>query len=171
MGKSHEGQCARSGAKIPAMLSAAFAALLAGSLAGAHAQADRRAADADLTTKPLAQLPTQPLDTPWPKVVRSRRRLLDLLGSGSLTIDTLFDLLADRCPASAAEAPESRLPFELDGPASAPFIVMPDYGTRCSTAIVCRADGHIEVAERRFDAAGELTGESRFVFVARNWLP
>ena len=66
MGKSHEGQCARSGAKIPAMLSAAFAALLAGALAGAHAQADRRAADADLTTTPLAQLPTQPQDTPWP---------------------------------------------------------------------------------------------------------
>jgi uncharacterized protein with NRDE domain len=46
---------------------------------------------------------------------------------------------------------------------------MPDYGTRCSTALVCRADGHVEIAERRFDASGATTGESRFVFLATAW--
>ncbi len=109
------------------------------------------------------------LDTPWPKLVRSRTRLDDLLLRGDPSLDDLLDLMQDRRPASAEELADPGLPFELDRALSSPFISMPDYGTRCSSAIVCRADGHIEIAERRFDAAGETTGESRFVFIAAAW--
>ena len=106
------------------------------------------------------------LDTPWPKLVRTRTALLDVLAGELIDHDSLFDIIADRKPADDAESRSADLPFEMGRAVSAPFIVTPDYGTRCSTALLCRADGHVEIAERRFDAAGQLTGESRFVFRA-----
>ena len=111
------------------------------------------------------------LDTPWPKLVRTRDRLEALLGSPSISLDHLLELVADREPAAESEMPESGLPFELGRALSSPFIVTPEYGTRCSTALLCRADGHIEIVERRFDATGDVTGESRFVFIADSWAP
>ena len=111
------------------------------------------------------------LDTPWPKLVRTRGRLETLLGAQQLTLDDLLEIVADRQPAADSEIPDSGLPFELGRALSAPFIVTPGYGTRCSTALLCRADGHIEIVERRFDADGDVTGESRFVFIAEGWAP
>lgn len=105
------------------------------------------------------------LDTPWPKLVRCRNALDAAIADGRVSLDTLFDILADREPAAAEEVAAVDLPFEMARAISAPFIVTPDYGTRCSTALVWRADDHVEIAERRFDAAGELAGESRFVFL------
>ena len=109
------------------------------------------------------------LDTPWPKLVRAREGLRSLLTTGAPRLDDLLDLVADRRPAEPDEVPRTGLPFEHERALSSPFIVGPDYGTRCSTAIVCRQDGHVEVAERRFDADGSISGESRFVFLAGNW--
>jgi uncharacterized protein with NRDE domain len=109
------------------------------------------------------------LDTPWPKLLRTRSRLASLAKREDILLDDLFDLVADREPASDAELRDTDLPFEISRPLSSPFIVMPDYGTRCSTALVCRADGHVEIAERRFDASGATMGESRFVFLATAW--
>ena len=109
------------------------------------------------------------LDTPWPKLERTRGRLADLAAASNLLLDDLFDLMADRQPAGDAELKSVDLPFELGKAMSSPFIVMPDYGTRCTTALICRADGHLEIAERRFDRNGAASGESRFVFRAPRW--
>lgn len=110
------------------------------------------------------------LDTPWPKLLRTRERLSGLLSAGEPQLDDLLDLMADRRPLDADSTDPEDLPFQMPREFSAPFIVSPDYGTRCSTAVLCRADGHLEVAERRFDASGANAGESRFVFVASAWL-
>lgn len=112
------------------------------------------------------------LDTPWPKLLRTRERLSDLVTSEGLQLDDLFELMADRQPADSDGDGDraADLPFQMPREFSAPFIVSPDYGTRCSTALLCRADGHLEVAERRFNADGVNAGESRFVFVAPAWL-
>ena len=106
------------------------------------------------------------LDTPWDKLLRTRQRLDDAIDEKTLTLDRLFDLLADREPAEKEDESSARLPSGIARAASAPFIVSPDYGTRCSTALLWRSDGHIEIAERRFAANGEASGESRFVFIA-----
>ena len=104
------------------------------------------------------------LDTPWPKLVRTREALNAAIGEQRLSLDVLFDIVADREPAGEREA-SADLPFEMERAISAPFIVTPDYGTRCSTALLIRADGHVEIAERRFKPSGDLDGESRFVFL------
>lgn len=101
------------------------------------------------------------LDTPWPKVERSKARLAMLLEQGALGSDSLFKLLADRTPAGDAELPDTGIGRELEHTVSAPFVVNPVYGTRCSTAIRVNADRSRYFAERRFDAAGE-TLETRY---------
>lgn len=106
------------------------------------------------------------LDTPWDKLTLSKQTLGRRIETGEVRLDTLLDVVDDRSPKPDAERIAGGLPASLAQAASAPFIVTPDYGTRCSTALLFRADGHIEIAERRFSAAGELSGESRFVFVA-----
>jgi uncharacterized protein with NRDE domain len=104
------------------------------------------------------------LDTPWPKVVRSRDALNSLLDAGQVNESTLMHLLANRTLAQVADVDSEQLPFELARALTAPFIVSPDYGTRCSTVVLWSNTGDVVVSERRFDPAGEASGESRFGF-------
>ena len=66
--------------------------------------------------------------------------------------------------ADVDEIESGGLPFALARAASAPFIVTPEYGTRCSTVLDWREAGNIRFAERRFDASGGQTGKSDFAF-------
>lgn len=102
------------------------------------------------------------LDTPWPKVTRSLAQLELLLEHKALTSDALFRLLADRTPAPEAGLPDTGIGRERERPLSAPFVVNPVYGTRCSTLIRWRADGGLRFAERRFDAGGNPLETRRF---------
>ena len=47
---------------------------------------------------------------------------------------------------------------------SAPFVVHERYGTRCSTLLLVERNGRTTMLERRFDAAGALSGSSRIAF-------
>jgi uncharacterized protein with NRDE domain len=60
------------------------------------------------------------------------------------------------------------LTHELARAITAPFIVSPEYGTRCSTLLTMRSSGDVEFVERRFDTLGESTGTTRFKFMAEN---
>lgn len=106
------------------------------------------------------------LDTPWPKVRRSKARLGELLRQDTVELEALFDLLEDREPATTGEAEAEGVPPELARAVSAPFIVTPGFGTRCSTVLAVTPAGDVRIAERRFDSAGRRTGESRFEFRA-----
>lgn len=104
------------------------------------------------------------LDTPWPKVLRSRERLKALIARNAVTTDSLFALLADREPADEVGTPARDLPAAEARAVSAPFIVTPEFGTRCSTVLMLGANGEIRLSERRFDAEGRGTGESSVEF-------
>jgi uncharacterized protein with NRDE domain len=49
---------------------------------------------------------------------------------------------------------------------SAPFVLDPTYGTRCSTVLTLSGDDALDIAERRFDASGVATGESEYALNA-----
>jgi len=106
------------------------------------------------------------LDSPWPKLVRSRERFGRAIESGETVTDACFDLLSDRDPAPADAMPATGLPPDLERALSSPFVLHERYGTRCSTVVLVGHDGHTTVAERRFDAAGTLTGATRLEFDA-----
>jgi len=107
------------------------------------------------------------LDTPWPKVLGLKRHLKAALGASAsrerLT-QRLFDVLADRRPASDAEMPSTGVALEWERILSSVFIHAPAqrYGTRCSTVLVVERDaGRVaaHVTERTYDLRGEAVGD------------
>ena len=68
----------------------------------------------------------------------------------------LFFALADREPAPSAALPiGGDLSPEWARKLSAPFVLDPTYGTRCSTVLTIGHDGALLMTERRFDANGD----------------
>jgi uncharacterized protein with NRDE domain len=106
------------------------------------------------------------LDSPWPKLVRSRERMEELLAGDRVEPHTLFALLADRTPADLDETPDTGLPPDWERALSSPFVAHEHYGTRCSTVLLTGHDGRTTLCERRFDAQGALTGATRIEFMA-----
>ena len=104
------------------------------------------------------------LETPWPKVVRSKARLAAWLASAEDAIEPLFELLADRTRAEPAALPSTGVAPEWERLLSSPFIVDERYGTRCSTVLTISTDGRARFVERSFDPRGEATGEASFEF-------
>ena len=104
------------------------------------------------------------LETPWPKLVRSKARLADALDGQALDTAAAFALLADREPADDATLPATGVSRERERMLSSAFIVSPDYGTRCSTVFTLARDGTANFVERSFDAAGNMTGETAHAF-------
>ena len=67
--------------------------------------------------------------------------------------------IRDRAPVDRVE--KGHLDFERAHAISAPFIVTPDYGTRCTSVILADRDGGWRFIERRFDASGKAIGDTR----------
>lgn len=106
------------------------------------------------------------LDGPWDKVERSKLRLRSMLDEDSVNETGLLRLLDDRSRGPIKEVDSSRLGFSMAYAITAPFIVTPDYGTRCSTVVLLDAEGSWRFTERRFDSGGSSVGESRFNFTS-----
>ncbi len=104
------------------------------------------------------------LETPWWKLTRTRMSLTSLIDDNKINETALLRLMADKEKAPIDQVPDGPLPFDVGRALTAPFIITPDYGTRCTTVLLRRRDGQISVTERRFDASGNSTGESRFTF-------
>ncbi len=98
-----------------------------------------------------------PLEAPWAKTSALEAALADWLAAGSDDPQPLLAALADRTELPG-EGPELRF--------SPVFIRNPLYGTRCSTVLLIAADGAARIIERRFDAAGQATGETEIAFTA-----
>lgn len=104
------------------------------------------------------------LDSPWHKVVRSKAALTELIKQDKVNTTQLLRLLNDRSKAAVGEIETGRLPFNTAHSISAPFIVLPDYGTRSSSIALCDNTGNWLLQERRFDASGEIIGDKKIGF-------
>jgi len=103
------------------------------------------------------------LDSPWHKVIHSKAAMEQLIRHDKVNeTDELFRMLDNREKASVDEIDSKHLPFETAHAISAPFIVLPDYGTRSSSVALLDAAGCWRFRERRFDAQGNATGDSNF---------
>ena len=99
------------------------------------------------------------LDTPWPKARRLHQALESWSRDSWESFTPLFKALADRAPGADAELPNTGVGKTLERMLSAPFIVSPNYGTRCST-VVALGGGKIDFAERRFEPSGLDAGKT-----------
>jgi uncharacterized protein with NRDE domain len=135
--------------------------LLAGNVADAH-WASNRNAGAHALAPGLHGLSNHLLDTPWPKVVRTKAAVgawCAAARDGAREFDALFDILHDRTEAADADLPQTGIALARERLLSAPFIVSETYGTRSSTVVAFGADGVVRFIERSFDPAGHATGE------------
>lgn len=95
------------------------------------------------------------LDTPWPKAARLRAAL-DALppATWASAPEQVLERLRDTTPAEDARLPATGLGLELERLLSSPFIISPDYGTRCSTVLARAADGRTFFCEQGYDVTG-----------------
>ena len=131
---------------------------------GEAAYGSNRASGAVALSNGIHGLSNHLLETPWPKVVRSKARFGDWVASGSGDLETLLALLADREQADPALLPSTGVGSDRERLLSSPFIVDASYGTRCSTVLAIPSGGPARFIERSFDAEGERTGEAAFEF-------
>ena len=106
------------------------------------------------------------LETPWPKVVTARERLAAAVATvrdPRELEDGLLFLLRNRTLAPDDALPETGLPLEWERSLSAAFVVLPDYGTRASTAVVVTR-ARVRFVEQSFGEGGALLGEVHETF-------
>ena len=117
------------------------------------------------------------LDTPWPKVLTLKAKLIESLEQ-STQVDELaaklFKALADRTEADGPKLPKTGVPQERERQLSAAFIRIPEqrYGTRTSTLIITeRVNRHqiTHVFERTFSAIDGVALLRRSMI--RRWPP
>ena len=103
------------------------------------------------------------LDTPWPKVVRAKRRYQACLQGRDVSDEALLALLNDRKRAPDDALPDTGLGPERERMLSSIFIEGERYGTRASTVLRIARDGTVSFAERTFEE-GRPTETRRFSF-------
>lgn len=89
------------------------------------------------------------LDTPWPKVLRTKAELASLLCTAA-PADAYFDMLTDPTRPSDCRLPYTGVPIEWERILSPVFIESPGYGTRCSTVVQLLQDGSAQLTEQQF---------------------
>lgn len=128
------------------------------------AYASNRGGSAGVLAPGIYGVSNATLNTPWEKVERSKAALAGLVAAGNVNETSLLRLLADRNKGPVAEVKSNRLPFATAHAITAPFITLPEYGTRCSTIVLADADGRWLLLERRFTPEGRKSGESHYTF-------
>jgi uncharacterized protein with NRDE domain len=108
----------------------------------------------------LYALSNGPLDAPWDKTVRLKSALNLWLIDEARDPADLLAALDDRETHGGQTWDEAH--------ASPLFLENPRYGTRCSTVVTVDAAGRGRIRERRFDAAGQVSGETEIAF---DWRP
>src|SRR6478672_1245170 len=72
------------------------------------------------------------LDTPWPKVVRTKAQFASLLCQGAPE-EAYFEMLSDTTRAPDCRLPKTGISLEWERALSSVWIDLPEYGTRVST--------------------------------------
>jgi uncharacterized protein with NRDE domain len=97
------------------------------------------------------------LDTPWPKLLKARTALEEVLADPQP--QALLALLGDAQTAPFTELPDTGVGLATETLLSSVFIASQSYGTRASTALIVQADGTRHMVERSFGPYGGHLGE------------
>lgn len=103
------------------------------------------------------------LNTPWPKVVKGKKRLSKLVEKDDISIEKLFQMNMDREIAPDDMLPNTGVGIELERLLSPMFIKMPHYGTRCTTVLLIDINNQVTFVERTFHE-GEFLYDHSYTF-------
>lgn len=109
-------------------------------------------------------LSNRQLDTPWPKLLRTRERFTAELANADPRPGALMHMLSDRTGAADDLLPDTGVGLEWERLLSAPFIVSAAYGTRCSSVVLQSAGGMVTCEERSHATDGSVTARVRICY-------
>lgn len=104
------------------------------------------------------------IDTPWPKVIKSKESFLEVTSDEKIKTDDLFKILSDEKEAPDDQLPDTGLSRELEKAVSPIFIKSDRYGTRSSTVILVNSLNEVLFIEKSLDTQNKSWVESRFEF-------
>ncbi|MGA7828239.1 MAG: NRDE family protein [Geobacteraceae bacterium] len=94
------------------------------------------------------------LDTPWPKVIRGKSALAEILSRGAEpAVEEIFSLLAERSIPDDNLLPDTGVGLETERLLAPLFITGPAYGTRSSSIILINKAAEVTFHERTYNGA------------------
>lgn len=90
------------------------------------------------------------LDTPWPKVTKSKSSLKTIFAEKKIDIETVFEILSDRQYPPEDQLPDTGVGSFWERILSPIFIRSNVYGTRSSSILLIKKNGHTTFIERAF---------------------
>ena len=90
------------------------------------------------------------LNTPWPKVEKSKKQLKALLGQNEIHPHEVMNILYDKNKAADDMLPDTGVGIELERMLSPVFIKSEKYGTRCSTVVLVDRDNTVLFIEKSY---------------------
>ncbi len=104
------------------------------------------------------------LDTPWPKVEKSKTSFQMVLNNKDINEDELFEILTDRSIPSDGSLPNTGLPPEIERAVSPVFVETPFYGTRSSSVIFWDKNDEVNFYERSLEPSTKRWTSSSYNF-------
>lgn len=104
------------------------------------------------------------LDTPWPKVQKTKATLRGLLPHPAPA--DVYRIMNDGIPAADNEVQQTGLPFAIEKGLSSAFIRLPGYGTRVTSFLEFSRNGEIRFSERTY-RRGQARGDREFTFTVQ----
>jgi len=105
------------------------------------------------------------LDTPWPKVEKSKRQLKHLIEQKNIHPWEVLNLLDDTSPAKDEELPDTGVGLELERTLSSIFIKSEKYGTRSSTIVTVDKHNNVKFVEKTYYANTGRFSNKEFNFI------
>ena len=108
------------------------------------------------------------LDTPWPKVEKSKRHLQNLITNEDIHPWEVLNILDDTSPAKDEELPDTGVGLELERTLSSIFIKSEKYGTRSSTIVTVDKHNSVRFVEKTYFANSGRFSNKDFNFIINN---
>ena len=90
------------------------------------------------------------MDTPWPKIKKSKTALKGMFTKDEFDAETLFAILEDKTFPPVEDLPDTGVGEEWERIFSPIFVSSDIYGTRSSSIVLIRKDGSLRFLERAF---------------------
>ena len=104
------------------------------------------------------------LDTPWPKVQKSKISFNSVLENKNISEEELFSVLSDTSIPSDDSLPDTGLSPEIERAVAPVFVETPLYGTRSSTVILWNNNDEVKFVERTLNISDKKWITSSFKF-------
>jgi len=108
------------------------------------------------------------LDTPWPKVEKSKIQLQRLIEYKKIHPWEILNILDDTSPAKDKELPDTGVGLELERVLSPIFIKSEKYGTRSSTIVTVDKQNNVRFVEKTYFANSGRFSNRDFNFIITN---